>query len=149
MGTISKTVQRRMERFWQKHMKLDELTQPGWGDTVDYFRERDMMYGMCESKVQAVIKSQTDHVAVAPPPTSFGELLETLDIIPGISRMPQCTSRPESSHMRVGSGKPKSPERISCLLPGAESDSSQITYATPVQPASAYHCILPPKLITK
>jgi len=29
MGTITKTVQQRMERFWQKHMKLDELTQPG------------------------------------------------------------------------------------------------------------------------
>jgi hypothetical protein len=30
MGTITKTVQQRMERFWQKQMKLDELTQPGW-----------------------------------------------------------------------------------------------------------------------
>jgi len=29
MGTISKTVQHRMERFWQKQMKLDQLTQPG------------------------------------------------------------------------------------------------------------------------
>ena len=32
MGTISKTVQHRMERFWLKQMKLDELTRPGWGD---------------------------------------------------------------------------------------------------------------------
>jgi len=29
MGTITKTVQQRMERFQQKQMKLDELTQPG------------------------------------------------------------------------------------------------------------------------
>jgi len=29
MGTITKTVQQRMERFWQNQMKLDELTQPG------------------------------------------------------------------------------------------------------------------------
>jgi len=28
MGTISKTVQQRMESFRQKQMKLDELTQP-------------------------------------------------------------------------------------------------------------------------
>jgi len=35
MGTISKTVQYRMERFRQKQMKLDELTQPGWGDAAD------------------------------------------------------------------------------------------------------------------
>jgi len=39
MATISKMLQRRMERFWQKQIKLDELTQPGWGDTADYFRE--------------------------------------------------------------------------------------------------------------
>jgi len=39
MGTISKSVPRRMERFWQKQTKLDELTQPGWGDVADYFRE--------------------------------------------------------------------------------------------------------------
>jgi len=29
MGTISKTVERRMESFRQKQMRLDELTQPG------------------------------------------------------------------------------------------------------------------------
>ena len=137
-----------MERFWQKQMKLDELTQPRWGDAADYFRKRDKKHGMPELKVPAVIKSQMDNVAVAPPPTTVGELLETLEIVPGISRMLQCTPRPGSSHMRVGSGKPKSPERISSLLPGAESDSLLITYATLVQPVSAYHCILPPELIT-
>jgi hypothetical protein len=31
IGTISKTVQHRMKTFRQKHLKLDELTQPGWG----------------------------------------------------------------------------------------------------------------------
>ena len=39
MGTITKTVQQRMESFRQKQMKLDELTQPGWEDAADYFRE--------------------------------------------------------------------------------------------------------------
>jgi len=39
MGTITRTVQQQMERFWQKQMKLDELTQPGWEDAADYFRE--------------------------------------------------------------------------------------------------------------
>jgi hypothetical protein len=29
MGTITKMVQQRLERFRQKEMKLDELTQPG------------------------------------------------------------------------------------------------------------------------
>jgi len=45
MGTITKTVQQRMERFRHKQMKLDKLTQPALEDTADYFRERDMKYG--------------------------------------------------------------------------------------------------------
>jgi len=39
MGTISKMLQQRMERFRQKKMKLDELTQPEWQDAANYFRE--------------------------------------------------------------------------------------------------------------
>jgi len=60
MGMISKTVQHCMERCWQKQMKFEELTQLGWGDAADYFRERDIKYGMTEWKVSAVVKSQTD-----------------------------------------------------------------------------------------
>ena len=122
MGTISKSVQRRMERFRQKEMKLEELTQPGLVHAANYFRKRDKKEGTSELKVAAIIKSQTDHAGAAPSPTTFGELLETLDIAPGISPMPQCSSRPGSSQMRVGSRKPKSPERISSYPPGAESD---------------------------
>jgi hypothetical protein len=39
MGTISKTEQQLMERFRQKPMKLDKLTQPGREHTADYFDE--------------------------------------------------------------------------------------------------------------
>jgi len=39
MGTITKTVQQCMEIIQLKQMKLDELTQPGWEDVGDYFRE--------------------------------------------------------------------------------------------------------------
>ena len=39
MGTITKTVQQRMERFQQKQIKLNELTLPGWEDAADYFCE--------------------------------------------------------------------------------------------------------------
>jgi len=42
MGTISKMVQQHIERSPQKQMKLDELTQPGWGDKPDYFCDRDL-----------------------------------------------------------------------------------------------------------
>jgi hypothetical protein len=42
VGTISKTVQHRMDSFRQTQMRLDKLTQPGWGDAANYFRERDV-----------------------------------------------------------------------------------------------------------
>jgi len=102
MGTISKTVQQRKESFRQKQIKLDELTQPGWEDAADYFHERDKKYGRAEFRVPVVVQLQTDGDASAPPPTTFGELMERLDIVPGISQMPQGTSRPGSSHIRLG-----------------------------------------------
>ena len=86
MGTITKTVQQRMERFWQQQMKLDEATQPGWEDAADYFREQDRKYGTSELKVPAVVQPQTNDDALPPPPTTFAELMETLDIVPGISQ---------------------------------------------------------------
>ena len=55
MGTISKTVQHRMESFRQKPMKLHELTQPGWGDAGNYSCERDMKYGTTECRVPPVV----------------------------------------------------------------------------------------------
>jgi hypothetical protein len=39
MGAITKTVQQHMERFRQKQMNLDELTQPGWETVADYISE--------------------------------------------------------------------------------------------------------------
>jgi hypothetical protein len=92
MGTISKTVQHHMDSFWQKQMRLDELTQPGWEDATDYFREGEMKYGTTELKVPAAGKPQTDLTAATPSPTTFGELMEALDIVPGQSPMPQVTS---------------------------------------------------------
>ena len=53
MGTITKTVQQRMERFWQKQMKLNKLTQPGWEDAADYFREQDTKYGITISYISS------------------------------------------------------------------------------------------------
>jgi len=73
-------------------MKLDELLQPGWGDTADKFHHRDKKYGTAESKVLAVVISQMENVAAASAPTTFGERLETLDIVPRKSQMPQRTS---------------------------------------------------------
>jgi len=141
MGTISIMVQQRMESFRQKQMKLDELTQPGWEDAADYFRERDKKYGTAKSRVPVVVQPQTDDEASAPPPTTFGELMERLDIVPGISQMPQGTSRPGSSHIRLGSVRPQSNTTLSSLEPAAEPDTLPLLKAKPVEPVSFYPCL--------
>jgi len=85
MGTTSNTIQQHIERFRQKPMKLDKLTQPECGDAADYFRERDQKYGISGLRVLADIKPQTNDDSATPAPTTFGELMESLDIVPGIS----------------------------------------------------------------
>jgi len=106
MGTMSKTVQHRTERCRQKQMKLDELMQLVRGDTADYFRERDKKFWKIALKVPAIVQPQTADDAASSEPTTFSEPLETLDSVPGEWQMPQATSRPGSSHVRLGSWKP-------------------------------------------
>ena len=141
MGTITKMVQQRMERFRQKQMKLDELTQPGWEDAADYFRVRDKKYGTSKLRVLAVVQPETADRTTAPEPTTFGERMESLDIVHGISLIPQGTSRPESSHSRLGSVKPQPRTSISGLEPAAERDTSPVLKAKPIEPVSFYPCI--------
>jgi len=142
MVTITRRVQQRMERFRQKRMKLDELTQLGREDAADYFRDRDEKYGTSELMVLAVVQLQMDDDdAAAPAPTTFGELMECLEIVPRISHVPQGTSRPGSSHTRLRSMKPQSNTRISGLEPAAERDTSPLLNTKPDEPVSFYPCI--------
>jgi len=137
MGTISKTVQQRMERFRQTQMKLDELTLLGWEDAADYFRERDEKYSKFEMRVPAVVPPETNDDPPAPQPTTFGELMETVGIVPGTLQRPQGTSRPGSSHIRLGSVKPQSKSSIPSGKPAAEPNSSTLLNAKPVEPVSS------------
>jgi len=141
MGTISKMVKQRMENFRQKQMKLDELTQPGWEDAADYLHERDNKYSTAEFRVPVVVQPRTDDDASAPPPITFGELMERLDIVLGISQMPGGTSRPGSRHIRLGSVTPQSNTTISGLEPAAEPDTLPLLKAKPVEPLSFYPCL--------
>jgi len=138
MGTITKTIQQHMERFRQKQMKFDELTQPRWEDVADYFGERDKMYGISKLRVPPVVQPQTNDDGLPHPLTTFAELMESLDIVPGISHG---TSRPQSSHIRRGSVKPQSKLSIPSSEPAAEPDSSPFLKAKPVDPVSLYPCI--------
>jgi len=134
MGAITKTVQQHMERFQQKQMKLDELTQPGWQDAADYSREQDKKYGTFELRVPAVVQLQTNDGAPATPPTSFVDLKESVDIVPGISQRPQGTSRPGCSHISRRAVKLQSKSSIPSGEPAADPDSSTLLKAKPVGP---------------
>jgi hypothetical protein len=56
MGTITSTVQRRLNSFRPKQMTLDELTLPGWWDETNYLSKRDTEYGMAKLKTTTVGK---------------------------------------------------------------------------------------------
>jgi len=140
MGTIMNMVQQCLERFHQKPMKLNELTQPGWEDAADYFCERDKKYGTSALRVLAVVQLQTDDDVATPVPTTIGELLECRNSVPGIWQMPHRTSRPGSSHIRSGSVKLQSNMSISGLETAAEPDTSPLLKAKPVESVSFYPC---------
>ena len=133
-----------MESFRQKQMRLDELTQPGWGDAANYFRERDMRYGTAELKVPAVVKPQIETTAATPSPITVGEHMQTPEIVRGQSEMPAVTSPPGSCQMWLGSEKPQSHEFIPVLSPGMATDSMPIQDANPVEPVSFYPCMKHP-----
>ena len=144
MGTISKTVQYRMESFWQKQMRRDELTQPGWGDAAHYFLERDMKYGTAKLKGPAVVKPQMDTTAATPAPPPFSEHRKTLHIFCRQSPMPAVTSRPGSSQMRLGSDKQLLHKFLPVLPPDAAPDLTLMQDAKPFEPISVYPSIKHP-----
>jgi len=140
MGTISKTVLRRMESFRQKQMRPDELTNPGWRDAAVYFHEIDMKHGTTELKVPAVVKPQTDTTAATPSSTTFRELMQVLDNVPGQSQILQVTSQQGNSQMRLGLENPQADDLIISLRPDASPDLSQMEIGKPVQPVSYCPC---------
>jgi hypothetical protein len=138
MGTINKTVQHGMESFRQKQMRLDELTQPGWGDAANYFRERDMTYGTAQLEVPAVVKPQIETTAATLSSITVGQHMQTPEIVRGKSDMAAVASRPGSTQMRLVAEKPQSHKFISVLSPGMETDAMPIQDANPVEPISFY-----------
>jgi hypothetical protein len=108
MGGISKTIQHRMESFWQKQIRHEEWMQPGWRDAANYLCVMDMKYGTVELKVPAVVRPRIGMTVATPSLTTFGELMQALDIVRRHLLMPAVTTQPGSSQMRPGSEKPQS-----------------------------------------
>jgi len=142
MGTITKTVPQQMERFRQQQLNLNELTKPAWENAADYLRERDTKYGTFELRVSTLVQAQTNDDAPAPPPTTFVPLMQSLDIVHGISQRPQGTSRPGNSHIGLGSVNLQSKSSIPSGEPAAEPDSSSLLKAKPVEPVSSVEPVI-------
>jgi hypothetical protein len=135
MGTVTKSVYHRMEIFQQMQMSLDELTQPGWVEAVDYICDRHMRYSTTELKLPAVGKLQTDLTAGTPSPTTFRELMQALDVVPRqLSQMPQVSSDHGSSQIRLGSYTPYPNNPIVPPMPVVVPDLSQLEIGKPVLP---------------
>ena len=100
-----------------------------------------MKYGTTELKVPAVVKPHTDTTAATPSPTTSGEIMQDIDIVPGRSPKPQVTSRQGSSQIRLHSEIRQADSHIVDLMLDAVPDLSQREIATPVQPASIYPSI--------
>jgi len=144
MGTITNTVPQHMESFRQQRMRLNEFRKPGLGYAADNVGECNKKHRIAELKVPAVVTPQMELVATTPAPKSFGERMETLDIVPGYSQMPQRESPPRCSQMRLGSGKPQSHERIVAFQLNTAPNSLHIKKSKPVQPISFNRCIWSP-----
>jgi hypothetical protein len=141
MGTISKTVQHGMERFWQEQMRFEKLTELGCGDTANHFRERNMKNGTAKLNLPVVVTPQIDTTAATLSLTTFGNHMQTVDIVCGKSQMLAVTSGPGSSQMGLHSGKPQLHKILPVFSPDAEPNLTPIQDAKPFEPTSFYPCI--------
>jgi hypothetical protein len=82
-----------------------------------------------------------DDDTAAPPPSAFGELMECLDIVTGLSQMPQGSSRSGSSHITLGSVRPQSNTSKPGLQLAVEPNFLTLLKTKLVEPVSFYPCI--------
>jgi hypothetical protein len=115
-------------------MKRGKLTQLGWVDAADYFREQGKKYGTTKFTVPAVVQLPPNDDALAPPPVPFGKLMQSLDIVAGILQRLEGTSPTGTRHIRLCSVKLQSESSIPRCEPTAEPDLSTLLKAKPVQP---------------
>jgi len=138
-----------MERFRQKQMKLDKLTQPGWVDAAGHFRDRDEKYRTTKLKVPVVVQPQTTDYAGSFVSRTFGVPMATPDSVPRKLQMPHVTSWPGTSHMRLGPRNPETHERSLSLQPTPMPDWSPIQQSKHGDAVTFNSCISRPKLITR
>jgi hypothetical protein len=141
MGTISKTVQYHMQSFWQKLIRLEELTQRACVNAENYFHESDIKYGTAELNLPAVVKPQIDRTAATPSLTTCREHRQNVDIFRGQSQMPPLTTQPGITQMMLRSETPK-PQRIIAVLSTVVWTDLMTTHdPKDIEPVTIYPCI--------
>jgi len=133
----------------QNQINPDKLTHLELGDAANSILERDKKYGTTEFKVLAVLNPQRNKVLAAPAPTTFGELIESRDILPKQMQIMQGSSPQGSSLMRISLGAPKTNKCRLSRLPNKMLNFSLSKKTKPVERVSFYPCILPPELISR
>jgi len=122
-------------------MTIDDVMQPGLGDEADCFAGRDTEYGTTELKIPAVVQPTIDQYAARSVPMTIGEPIEAVDSVPREWQMPQVTSRPGSSHIRLGCQTQQTHKWIASLPPNAAPNASMNRKSMPLNPVSFYPCI--------
>jgi hypothetical protein len=97
-----------------------------------------MMNVTAELTVPPVVTPQIDTTAATPSLTTFGDHMQTLNIIRRKSKMQAVTFRPGSSQMQLGSGKPQLHNFVPVVSPEVEPDWTLTQDAKPVEPVSVY-----------
>ena len=106
------------------------------------------MYRTTTLQLLAVLQPQMADDAASSVPATVGEPMENLDSGRRKLQMPQVTSRPGSSHMRIDSRKAQTHEWNTFLLPAPVPNWSPIQKSTQVERISFNLCISHPMLIT-
>jgi len=99
---------------------------------------RDEKYSRAKWTVSAVLLPLMKDDAGPSALTSFGELIDTVDMIPGKSPVLEGTSRPGCSKMKLRSGESQSHQGIASLTANQVPDWSPIKEANPVKPECHY-----------
>ena len=110
---------------------------------TDNFNERDKMQGPTELKFLAVVTLHECDDTTNPKAATFGELMGSLHIIPGILQMPVGTSRPSSGYMKLRPLRHQSHTGRASTSPDKKPCQSPIPKEKPIEPRSLYNWISP------
>jgi len=140
MDTISKVVQHHLPSIQQIRIVAPWLDgtgmgERGWLHVWERYEVWDYR-NVGSSSCQAL----TEMTAATPSPTTFGELMHTVEIVPVHWQMPRGTSWPGICQIRLGSENSQSYHWAGYLQPKSEQNSSPNLLLKAVEPVNIFPC---------